>query len=183
MRILVTVLLVVTSLASYAKEPVSSFHRLLIFNDHNELLLVKIKDKPIWVTTGWYQDNQLSIMQGLKQLAGDFGFEITQPKLVGIFNLQDEDGKVVSLRNFYTTKVKSGSLKLPAFIEKAEWLSVDEAVKRSSFPHINWLTKQVLDHPYTVWGGSIKSYKEGGSFKAELVEPFYPMTKKMLKLD
>ncbi len=158
-----------------ASGSISDFHRLLIFNEKNELLVVKIKDKPFWVTTGRYDKGELSAEEGLHLLAKNYGFEISKPRFVGKFDLLN-DKEVLSVRHFYTAKVKSGKLKLPKGIESGEWLSINESYNRVTFPHINLLTKHVLDNPDDVWAATVRRYKEGDQFKAEIIEPFYRLS-------
>ncbi|PHV04072.1 hypothetical protein CSQ96_27910 [Janthinobacterium sp. BJB412] len=67
----------------YAQEApkTSTFHRLLLLNEKNELMVVKIKNSNRWVTPGWYQDDRLTIAQGLDELAAGYGVKIATPKL------------------------------------------------------------------------------------------------------
>ena len=172
--ILLALLALNVNLAS-AKDEISTFDRLLILNDNNELLMAKIEGKDFWVTPGWYQDKDQTIQQGLTKLAADFGLTTSQPQLKGVFTLKNQRNDIFSIRNFYIVKVESGKLQTPETIEKVEWMTIDDAMKKLTFPHIRILSQQIFDHPDKVWGGSIKRFKSGEQFKAKLEGEFYPL--------
>lgn len=154
----------------------STFHRLLMFNNNHELLVVKVKNSNRWVTPGWYQDNSLTIKEGLDELAASYGLTITPPILRGVFSLKTSQNNELSTRLVYTTTIKSGELKTPDMIEEIRWLSTDQAMKLITFAHINTQIEQLMKFPGTIWGGSQLMYLEDGVYKAKFIEPFYPLT-------
>lgn len=162
------------SQALFAQElpKTSTFHRLLFLNEKNELMVVKIKNSNRWVTPGWYQDERLTIAQGLDTLAASYGVKITAPVLRGVFTLQ---GSQVSTRLVYTTKIKSGELKMPDLIEEIRWLPTQQAVETITFPHIRTQITQLSKHPDVVWGGTQTMYQENGVYGSKVVEDFYPL--------
>lgn len=171
-------LMVLCSQFTFAQQTTkpSTFHRLLVFNDKNEVMVVKIKNSERWVTPGWYQDNNLTIKDGLDQLALSYGIKITTPTLRGVFTLKTEQNNELSTRLVYSTKMKSGEIKAPEMIEEIRWLSATQAVKLITFPHINAQIEQLTKFPDTLWGGSQLMYQDAGVYKAKLIENFYPLT-------
>lgn len=178
MKKVILLLMVLCSQFTFAQQATkpSTFHRLLVFNDKNELMVVKIKNSERWVTPGWYQDNSLTIKAGLEQLALSYGLKITTPTLRGVFTLKTEQNNELSTRLVYSTKMKSGELKAPEMIEEIRWLSATQATKLITFPHINAQIEQLTKFPGTLWGGSQLMYQEAGVDKAKFIENFYPLT-------
>jgi len=166
------ILIMLLPFTASAAEKVSTFHRLLVFNDNNELLLVKIKGPGVWVTPGWYQDGKTMLHEGLAKTAADYGLTIKETKLGGVFTLKNQRDNSLSTRNFFTMKSSDSISKMPKFIEEIKWLPLADAKKLMSFPHINLLIDQVMDHPNQVRSGGVYRYKEGGVEKMEVLEPF-----------
>lgn len=153
----------------------STFHRLLVFNNQNELMVVKVKNSNRWVTPGWYQDNRLTIKDGLNELAGSYGIKITAPTLRGVFTLRTDQNSEISTRLVYSTKIESGTIKAPEIIEEIRWLNTTKAMELITFPHINAQLDQITKFPGTVWGGSQLMYQENGVYKSKTTEMFYPL--------
>jgi hypothetical protein len=175
-KLLLLIMLISQSIFAQELAKPSTFHRLLVFNDNNELLVVKVKNSDRWVTPGWYQDHNLTIQAGLDELAASYGLKITTPTLRGVFTLKTTQNNELSTRLVYTTKMKSGELKAPEMIEEIRWLSPKDAMKLITFAHINVQIDQLMKFPGTLWGGSQQMYQQDGVYKAKFIEPFYPLT-------
>jgi len=154
---------------------ISKFHRLLIFNDKNQLMVVKIKNTDFWVTPGLYSQNKKLTNENLHKLASEYGLTITQPNLRGVFVLRNEKTNIDSNRHFFNVKVNGGDIKTPDNIEEIKWLSVNEAMNVITFPHITMLIKQITDYPEVVWAGTVLRYKEGTKLKSKMTKSFYPL--------
>lgn len=176
-RKVLLVLMVLCAQSTVAQETAkpSTFHRLLVFNDNNEMMVVKVKNSNRWVTPGWYQDNRLTIKDGLNALAGSYGLTINTPTLRGVFTLKTAQNNEISTRLVYSTKIAGGQIKAPEMIEEIRWLSADQAMKLITFPHINAQIEQLTKFPGTIWGGSQLMYQEDGVYKSETLEGFYPL--------
>lgn len=183
---LLTSLLIVTflSVPVLAKEDsnITEFHRLLIFNDKNQLMVVKIKNTNFWVTPGLYNKNENLTNSNLSQLAKEYGLTVSKPRLLGVFLLKNEQAKMLSNRSFFKVNVINGGIIKPENIDEIKWLPVDEAMQVITFPHINLLLKKVIDFPETVWGGAILRYKKGEKFKAKMLKEFYPLNDEAIGL-
>ena len=153
----------------------STFHRLLVFNEKNELMVVKVKNSTRWVTPGWYQDNRLTIKEGLDELAGSYGLKISTPSLRGVFTLRTDQNNEISTRLVYSTRVDSGEAKAPEIIDEIKWLSTNAAMELITFPHINAQIEQLTKFPETLWGGAQLMYQEDGVYRSRTTEAFYPL--------
>lgn len=153
----------------------NDFHRLLIFNEKNQLLVVKIKNTDFWVTPGLYAANNDSINNRLHHLAAEYGMTLTQPQLRGQFILKNKKTDESLIRYFYTAHINKYQPKIPGVIDLIKWLPVTEAMDLITFPHIKLLSKQVIDHPDSLWSGTVLRFKENSDYKAEMVKPFYKL--------
>ena len=153
------------------------FHRLVILNSENELMIVKIENTDFWVTPGLYQTKDLSIKKGLDSIALTYGIEIEEIKLNGVFILKREINgeKSTSVRNVYTAKSKKSIMKKPNGIEEIKWLSVDKAMEQITFPHINAMIEKIMTKPNEVWSGTLLQYKENEDWKSKILEEFYSL--------
>jgi len=167
-------LFLVATTAGAADRP-STFHRILLLDDADQILLIKIKDYDVWVTPGWYQNQDQTVREGLAGLMAGYGVAMTPPELRGVFTLSHQDKQDMSTRLFHVSRMTGGELTLPDIISEAKWLPLDEAVALFSFEHIAVLTRQVLEHPGTVWGGSMMRQGEGFGQQAAIVDAFYPL--------
>ena len=163
----------VQPLIAQEKKDFTVFHRLLVFNENQELMVVKIKNTDFWVTPGLYQNQSQWVKEGLDSLAATYGISITPIVLKGLFMLKSAKDQSLSLRNVFTTNKMGESVKKPDNIDEIRWLSVVEATKLISFPHINRMIVQITEHPEGVWGGSLLRYKEGPFFRTKVLEDFY----------
>jgi len=154
---------------------ISDFHRLLIFNDKNQLMVAKIKDTDFWVTPGLYSQNKKLTNENLHKLASEYGLTITQPNLRGVFILKNKKTNIDSNRYFFNVKVNGGDIKTPDNIEEIKWLPVNEAMNVITFPHITMLIKQIMDYPDVEWGGTVLRYKEGTKLKSKMIKSFYSL--------
>lgn len=163
-----------TSAQDISNQP-NTFHRLLIFNEHGELLVVKIQGRDLWVTPGWYQDNQLTIQQGLEALTKSYGLTTGTPKLRGLFTLQMGDDQNISTRLIYSVVSLGGDILCPEGIDEVRWLEVSDALEVLTLPHIKYQLEQIVTYPTTVWGGSQHMFLENGVNKMNVLEPFYAL--------
>ncbi|MBQ4915604.1 hypothetical protein J8L85_14205 [Maribacter sp. MMG018] len=175
-RIIVVIFIMLFHSANAQTEnDISIFHRLLIFNSQNELMVVKIENADFWVTPGLYQTKEQTIREGLDSIASSYGINIKELQLKGTFILKRElNGKnSTSLRNIYTAKIKDGVDQRPNGIEEINWLPLKKAMKKITFPHINSMIKSIMANPDKVWGGTLLQYKENDKWKTKVLEEFY----------
>ena len=122
-----------------------------------------------------------TIHQGLNSLALEFGLEISVPKLAGIFMFLPEYKQQSSFRQFYKSNLINGELKVPKEKLDAQWFSPSKAIEMMSLPEakiifaVRDMTKQILDYPQIIWGGTFTLWKEKGKTKYKMTENFYPI--------
>ncbi len=161
-----------------AKNDLSVFHRLLIYNANDELMVLKFKNTDLWVTPGYYQDDEGSIQKNLHRLAADYGLTISDPVLKGTFSLTSvEDDKTdVSIRNmYYCQHLSDTNNTMPDNIGAVEWLPIEQAIQRISFRHIELFVRQTYDYPDTIWSGSIVRKKKTKKWEVQTTVPFYSL--------
>ena len=175
-QLLVLLFLVITqTILSENNKSDTFFHRLLILNEKDELLVVKFSDNDYWVTPGLYESDEKLVEKGLYSLAKTYGLTISKPNFKGSFKLFRKAKSSSSIRNIYTTKYIKGSIKKPKGIGIVTWLPLDEAIKKISFPHINLTIEKVLKNSSKIWGGELMSYKDGKVFKTKILKEFYEL--------
>ena len=183
MKNLLIILLLITSQSSFAQgiNKPSVFHRLLIYNSENKIMLVKIKDPEVWVTPGFYQDRIQFIKTGLHDIASTYGMKISEPKLKETFSMRDETGDTTEMliRNIYKCEYLGGEIHSPEnqpfIISEIKWVTVDEAIKILTHTPVQMFVKQTHNNSNIVSGGSLVVYNENGEKKTKIVEDFYPL--------
>ncbi|MGB0891073.1 MAG: nuclear transport factor 2 family protein [Flavobacteriaceae bacterium] len=176
-------LVITQTILSQNKKTDTFFHRLLILNDKEEILVVKFSDNDYWVTPGLYESDYRLVEDGLYQLALDYGITISQPKFKGSFKLYNKTNSSLSIRNVYTTKYVKGVIKKPKGIGVVTWLPLEKALKNISFPHINLTIEKVLKKPNKIWGGELIIYKEDNRFKTKVLKEFYQLNYNKNKIE
>ena len=183
MKKIIILLLVIASQSSFAQgnKKVSIFHRLIIYNTDNEIMLVKIKDTDVWVTPGFYQDTIQSIRKGLNDVAATYGMKISSPELKGVFSMRRDiaERKEMLIRNIYTCKYLEGKIHFPEHqpfsIGEIKWLPMKEALQTLTHKSVQIFLKQTHNNPAIISGGAIVVYKESKEWKVKIVEEFYPL--------
>lgn len=173
MNIFIYIIFLSLSLFSQEQSTFTIFNRLVLLNENEEIMLVKIKNVDFWVTPGVYQNKTQSQKEAFDEMIKSYGIQITDPKLHGTFNLHFKASDNVSVRNVYLAYMTSGTITLPEIIDEITWLPLDEALKKLSFPHISLKLEQVLKNKESIWAGSIIRYKENDAFKADILKAFY----------
>lgn len=183
MKKIIVLLFLIFSGLSFAQgnHNTSVFHRLIIYNSQNEIMLVKFKDTDVWATPGFYQDNIQFITEGLHTIASTYGIKISTPKLKGIFSLRRENGDTqkMLIRNIYHCNYLDGTIHFPknqSFeIDEIQWLPLNEAILKIPFKYVKMFIKQTYEYPNIVWGGSISAKKENDEWNYAIMEEFYPL--------
>lgn len=179
--LLFVVLFGVKSIAQETGNDSYTIQRLIIFNEKGEILLQKHDNG--WMTPALRHNTEVTTNKGLLNLAIDFGLKVSTPQLQGIFMYFHSDNKKPSFRQHYSCKLIAGELKTPEGMLSANWFSPSEAIEKILSPEakiassVGDTTKQILDHPNTIWGGSYMLNKEGDEIKAEMIENFYAIGK------
>ena len=142
-------------------------------------MVVKIAEAGFWVTPGFYQTDNKSIKDGIKDMVSSYGYEIVNWSLNGVFILNREinDQHSTSLRNVYLVNLGKGNQSTPEGIEEIAWLKWEQAIELITFPHINLMIQQIMNDTKRNWGGTLQQYKEGMEWKVKVIEEFYTLSK------
>ncbi len=181
MRKITLLLILLISISSFAQDNsnISIFHRLIVYNSDNEIMLVKLKNTETWVTPGFYQDSIQFIKKGLHDIALTYGMKISNPELKGIFSMRREIGetKEMLIRNIYHCKYLNGKVHFPenqSFeIGEIKWLTIKDALSIIPFESMRMFIKQTDNFPNQVSGGSISVTRVDNNWKYEIKESFY----------
>ena len=154
---------------------VSIFHRLLIYNSEDELMVLKIENTDYWVTPGLYQTEEQSILQGLDSIASTYGISLESVSLRGVFVLKRDinSQRSTSLRHVYVAQVREINLTKPKGIEEITWLTPKMAMKKITFPHIVKMIEQIEAYPEHVRGGTLLQFRENDAWQTKILEEFY----------
>ncbi len=154
-----------------------TIQRLIIYNEKGEILLEKHKNG--WMTPALRHNTKLNTNKGLEKLALEFGLKISTPKLAGIFMFISEYKPQSSFRQHYVCKMTKGELKLPEEKLDVQWFDPQNAIEMMSLPDakligaVGDMTKQILNYPKIIWGGTFTLWKENGVTKYKTSENFY----------
>ncbi|MEM1359139.1 MAG: hypothetical protein AAGF89_13110 [Bacteroidota bacterium] len=153
-----------------------TLQRLIILNDQQEMLMSR--EDSVWAMPFLlYQDRQ-HVKEGLDSVANSYGLTITEVELRGQFSYHYDYHPYASLRNYYFARYVSGTLKITEPVAEAKWLPIPEAIERNSITSIKEITRQIMNYPDVVWGGSFMVREEGDEHPTEMVEEFYVLFKR-----
>lgn len=172
-RFTVFILLSLSLSFSAIAQQEKAFYRLNIVNEQGELLLVKIKEPEVWVTTGLYEEPDKFNVAQFHKMAATYGLEISDITFHGDFQLSSAKDKPFQTRYFYQAIASNDVQIAPDFIAETRWVAPAEAFELITFPHISYLTKQTLDHPQQVWSAKIQRYTQAGEHKLQVIEGFH----------
>ena len=153
-----------------------TIQRLIIENDKKEILIYK--GKSYWMTPAIRHNKELSIKEGLQQLAKSYGLKITQPKLAALYTYKFGFKKGVSFRSFYTADlIGSNKTTPPSPITQAKWAPISDVTNVIGGLEVRkQMLNHILQHPETLWGGSFYLYDdEQGVRQAKILERFYSL--------
>ncbi|BDX04817.1 hypothetical protein [Planctobacterium marinum] len=172
MRQILKLLLLFVSIAAHANE--TAFYRLNIVNDHNQLLVLKIKDRDLWVTPGFYKTPEQFEISQLYDLAADYGLTVSTPKLNGEFDVSMAPDKPFQKRIFYSAMANGKLQRTPDYIESWQWLAWPEALAqiKPSLPHLALLLNQTQQFPEQVWHVRLQRELHDGKPTLTILEDF-----------
>jgi ADP-ribose pyrophosphatase YjhB (NUDIX family) len=172
---ILALLIVLTGLQSFAQKKDKntdnySYVKLIISNAENKILLLKWDNE--WEIPGARYNAPYTLSKFIDTLAREDGIAIKDVQLNGVFSVQYENQKKLSVMLYYTAVYDSGSLRVPAGCGDIKWFSPEEAIKLITASDMKILVQQVLDHKENVWSATVKKRKENGKTISELSGPF-----------
>lgn len=179
-NILMTILvfLFATPLMAQSNNEVASnmtIIRLTILKDNNKILMRNTENG--WMTPAIYYTKRQNIKEALDSLANVYGIKISEPTLGGLFTYKYEFKSTSDMRQFYVSNYQKGDLKSPNDKEQVEWMPIEEAISKLSntVSSLGEQTRQVLNFPSTLWGGSFILNRVNGKLVSKVENEFYPL--------
>ncbi len=183
MKFVLTVLLMMLSATVIRAQETGNdsytIQRLIVFNDAGQVLLEK--NDFGWMTPALRHNTQTSINDGIKNLAAEFGLDVTRPKLAAIFMFMTDYKPKSQFRQHYIAERIDGQLKVPENKRDAQWFTISKAIEMMSLPDtkaplvIRDMTQQILNYPAVIWGGTYMLSKENDVISYRITENFYPL--------
>lgn len=174
-------LTILFGLKSFAQETGNDSYRiqrLLIYNQKGEVLLEK--NDFGWMTPA-LRHNSKTTIDGLMNLASEYGVKVSSPKITGIFMFMSDYKSISQFRQHYSCNFIDGGLKVPENKKDVQWFSISKAIEMMSLPEtkaplvIRDMTKHLLYYPEIIWGGTFLLSKKDGKISYKTVENFYPL--------
>lgn len=183
MHLIILILAALTTLLTHAGEAENTdsytIQRLLISNANNQILLIKHPNG--WMTPALRHNKNMTIQQGLMDLAANYGITISPPTFAGMFMFLPDYKHGASFRQYFRARWLKGDVKIPeGAILKAQWFSHQEAHDHLSMPGKivsaeKDMTMHLINYPETVWGGSYRLWKDEGEIRAMITEEFFAL--------
>lgn len=155
--------------------------RVIISNDKNQILMTN--DQGFWGMP-WVNLTQRQFLnEAIDSMAMEHGIEISDTELRGQFCFKYDYKPNVTFRNYYVAQYKSGTIKIPkntleTKFEDIAWVDIPEAIERNGNSGIKEITRQIMDNPDVIWGGSYMVSHTDDDHPTKMVEDFYPLFKK-----
>lgn len=155
--------------------------RVIITNSDNQILMIGGKDW--WGMPYVNLSKRQFLKEAIDSMAVEHGIQLSDVELRGQFSFKYDYKPNMTFRNYYVAKYKSGEIKVPKNtiedeFEKIEWVNASEAIERNNNSGIREITRQILDYPDVVWGGSFMVSHTKDDHPTKIVEAFYPLFKK-----
>ncbi|MFD2561614.1 NUDIX hydrolase [Aquimarina rubra] len=147
--------------------------RLIIINDNNEILMSR--EENVWATPSLIYNKRQYLKEALDSLSNAYGVKIADLELRGKFSYKYDYHPYATLRDYFVARYVSGEIKIPEGLAEAKWMPIPEAIEKNSVTSIKEITKQIIEFPDVVWGGSFMVSHVGDHHPTKLVEPFYPL--------
>ncbi|MDT0607405.1 NUDIX hydrolase [Croceitalea rosinachiae] len=157
------------------RDPTHNFtmQRLIIINDKNEMLMAR--EDYVWAPPSVSYSKREFLKESMENLAEDYGIKITDLKLHGYFSYKYEYHPFATLRSYFVAQYVSGELKAPNWMDEVKWMPISEAIDNNTVTSIKQITKQIMEYPDTVWGGSFMISRNEEGHPTKQVEKFYPL--------
>ena len=151
--------------------------RLTIVKDNDKMLIRETEYG--WMTPAVYFKEKMNLQEIIDSLSSVYGIKISELNLNGLFTYKYVFKPTADFRQLYTAKYESGTLKPTVGKEKIYWMPIEEALVKldSTVQSLEEMTKQVLEYPNTLWGGSFIIDRIDGKLTSNIEGQFYPLMK------
>lgn len=150
-----------------------TLQRLIIQNDAGEILMEQYEQG--WSPPSMYSNTRQSVKESMDSLALSLGIKISKLELRAYPTYKFAYHDQVSLRSYFVAKYKEGDLITPKGAKSIKFMPMEEALPKISVEAIKLITKQVVEFPEKVWGGSFLISENGELHETLVLEEFYPL--------
>lgn len=162
----------------YARKDNFTVLRVIILNSENQILMTN--DQGFWGMPWVNLTKRQFVKEAIDSMALEHGIELSNIELRGQFCFKYDYKPNVTFRNYYVARYKSGEIKIPkntieSKFEKVEWVDIPNAIERNGNTGIREITRQIINNPDVVWGGSFMVSHTDDDHPTKMVENFYPL--------
>lgn len=150
-----------------------TLQRLIVQNDAGEILMEQYEQG--WSPPSMYSNTRQSTKESMDSLALSRGIKISKSELRAYPTYKFAYHGQVSFRSYFVAKYEEGNLIPPKDALAMKWMPVAEALSKIPVEAIRLITKQVLEFPEQVWGGSFLISENGELHETLILEEFYPL--------
>ncbi len=154
--------------------------RVIIMNSENQILMVN--DQGFWGMPWVNLTKRQFLKEAIDSMAMEYGIILSDIELRGQFCFKYDYKPNVTFRNYYVAQYKSGEIKIPkntieSKFEKVDWVEIPDAIERNGNTGIREITRQIVNNPDVIWGGSFMVSHTDDDHPTKMVENFYPLFK------
>jgi len=150
-----------------------TLQRLIVLNDAGEILMQQYEGGS--APPSMYSNTRQSTKESMDSLALSLGIKISKPELRAYPTYKFTYHNQVSFRSYFVANYVEGDLITPKGVLAMKWMPVEEALSEIEVEAIRLITKQVLEFPDKLWGGSFLISENEGRHDTTVLEEFYPI--------
>lgn len=172
-KVLLSLLGLIIGMTLHAQQKNPSYFKLYVYNDADEVLLVKYKGA--WELAGRSYDSPEGIRAVVTHMASEMGAEIDAIRLRALVPIYYNEGKQPIIFNYYSAHYREGALEVPPGCDDIRWFTVKEALQTIPFKAMTTIMEAMNEEKSYLWGGGLRVRKEKGALEntVEVVEEFY----------
>jgi len=162
----------------YLRKDNFTVFRVIIKNSKNQVLMTN--DQGFWGMPWVNLTKRQFLKEAIDSMAIEHGIELSAIKLRGQFCFKYDYKPNVTFRNYYVAEYKSGEIKIPkntieTKFENIEWVDIPDAIERIGNDGMKEITRQIINKPDVIWGGSFMVSHTDEDHPTKMVEDFYPL--------
>lgn len=153
----------------------SSFFKLCVYNENDELLLVKWEGE--WEVVGNRFNQDMTISEFLEFMSLTMGIETDKWELRAIFT-NHLPTPHPTIMHYYTARYVSGEITPPDDCTEIAWFSKEEALEVIPYPIMKEILKAIHEYPKTLITAKGRIYLDNnGVRQEEMLEKPQPLNK------
>lgn len=170
----VAILACITMTLSSQPKVNSTYLKLFVINENNDLLMVRYKG--IWEPIGGTYASKLPIVDYVKEKVGECNVECGEVRLRGLFSVYYGKTSLPYAYHYYTIEYKGGDIIPPSDCDSVAWFSADEVMDKIEFKDMGRVYEQIQGND-DLWSGSwyILKNAETNERKVEKKQDFFKL--------